>query len=242
VEFEDVSTALEALKATDGKDVRGRKLRLRWGEHSATTPEVDDFHRTPERFKTRHCFEIFQGMVCHRGRDCPYAHSQGELRKRLDPDALGDHGGSRSSTSTPSAASESTARASPAADGSFKVPVPFDSFSGSNDEEKQRSAYNAVLGVGAKHMRFMMQRIGCRLQLRGVGDRATATAAGAKEPLHLVVKPGVGKDAVSEEQLEDVRKILAEIAKDGKPVLALKKALAQFLLSHPKRKLASNVF
>ncbi|CAE8627255.1 unnamed protein product, partial [Polarella glacialis] len=38
-EFKSPEAALEAIKKVDGADIRGRKLRLRWGESASTTPE-----------------------------------------------------------------------------------------------------------------------------------------------------------------------------------------------------------
>lgn len=205
-EFDDPSAALDAVRVADGAEVRGRKLRLRWGESAPTTPEVDEFHRDPARYKTRPCFEIFKGMTCPRGDDCPYAHTEAEIRKPPEPGQSADKPAAR----PPSPKRDPTIR---------KVPVPFGSFEGATDDEKQRAAYNAVLGAGAKHIRFMMQKTGCRLQLRGTGDRDTNLAAmsGAKEALHVVVKPGLDSDAISEEQVDTVRRLIDQIIKDGKP-------------------------
>ena len=64
---------LEILSS--GIEIKGRKLRLRWGENAPTTPEVDEFHRAPERFKTRPCYEVYKNLTCPRG------HKFAELRK-----------------------------------------------------------------------------------------------------------------------------------------------------------------
>jgi len=204
-EFTDPLSALESIKKLDGSDIRGRKLRMRWGESSPTTPEVDDFHRTPERYKTRPCFEAFRGMVCPRS-DCPYAHSDAEIRPPPE-------GGVRSSKDTP------PRPAGPDVNDPKKVVVPFADFEGSTDEEKQRAAYTAVLGTGASHIRFMMRRTGCRLQLRGAGDRDSGSVSSSlREPLHVIVKPGVDGKEVTQEQIDLVKRTIDEIAKFGKPL------------------------
>ncbi|CAK0849056.1 unnamed protein product, partial [Prorocentrum cordatum] len=94
-----------------------------------------------------------------------------------------------------------------------KVVVPFATFPGANDEERQTAAYKAVLGVGASHIRFMMQKTGCRLQLRGVG----CGGADSKEPLYIQVRPGIDGKAPTAEQMAFVRRVVDEIVKDGKP-------------------------
>lgn len=101
-EFKTPEGALEAIKKIDGIKIRGRKLRLRWAENAPTTPEVDDFYRAPERYKTSLCWEVFQkGLPCPRPGNCPYAHSASEIRhprddedkpeaKTIDPGDVGD--------------------------------------------------------------------------------------------------------------------------------------------------------
>ncbi|CAK9022291.1 Cleavage stimulating factor 64 (AtCstF-64) (AtCstF64) (CF-1 64 kDa subunit) (Cleavage stimulation factor 64 kDa subunit) (CSTF 64 kDa subunit) (Protein ENHANCED SILENCING PHENOTYPE 1) (Protein SUPPRESSORS OF OVEREXPRESSED FCA 19) (SOF19), partial [Durusdinium trenchii] len=178
-EFKTPEGALEAIKKVDGIEIKARKLRLRWGENAPTTPEVDEFHRAPERFKTRPCYEVFKNMTCPRGDDCPYAHAQSEIRhprseeekeKVVDPKDL-----------------------------VVRVFVPFDKFEGETDEEKRKKAWLAILGPGASHVRGIMKKASCRLLLRGVG------APGSKETeqLHLIVKPKAGEgETVTQEQTE----------------------------------------
>lgn len=224
-EFDEPVAALEAIKAIDGTDIRGRRLRLRWGENAPTTKEVDDFHRAPERFKTRPCFEAFKGSTCPRADDCPYAHTDAELRRLGDrqadgPPSVEPKGPAKGCglDALHTAGRSPPAAAPPAAPpDSIKVPVPFDSFPGATDEEKQRAAYNAVLGTGASNIRAMMKKTGCRLQLRGMGDRAASAASGteSKEPLHVVVRPGVDEKPVTDEQVEVVRRTIEELVKNG---------------------------
>jgi hypothetical protein len=66
----------------------------------------------------------------------------------------------------------------------------------------------------------MMKQTGCRLQLRGAGDRDASAAAGSdsREPLHVVVKPGVDGQAVAHDPVDMVRRIIDEIANFGKPL------------------------
>lgn len=204
-EFTDATSAIEAIKTVHGKEIMGRKLRLRWSEHIPTTPEVDDFHRGPEYLKTRLCYEVFLGERCPRGDDCPYAHNPSELRKLA---GSGNDDGYGSSTAM-------VVRKPPENEGAIKLPIAIDAFGGDTVEERQRAAYTTTLGAGAKHVRFMIKRSGCRLMLRGAGCGA---AGGDLEPLHLVVRPGMGSTTVTEEQLETVRKMLAEIAEGGAPM------------------------
>merc|ERR1712107_284088 len=101
-------------------------------------------------------------------------------------------------------------------------PIETDGFSGATEAERQRAAYKAVLGPGANHIRFMMKESGCRLQLRGAGDRDPSEAAPndpKKEPLHLVVRPGIqaNPSVVTEDQLDLVKWILNEIIENGSP-------------------------
>ncbi|CAE7518626.1 CSTF64 [Symbiodinium natans] len=99
-EFKTPEGALEGIKKVDGVEIKGRKLRLRWAENAPTTPEVDDFYRGPERYKTRLCYEVLQGLPCPRPDNCPYAHVSSELRhprddeekpeaKPIDPEDVG---------------------------------------------------------------------------------------------------------------------------------------------------------
>jgi len=170
-EFEDSESALAAIKTHDGADIRGRKLRLRWGESAPTSPEVEK-----------------------------------ELAALPDQRRPGSAPGSEvkdGKTET-------------------KVLVPFGDFPGDTDEDKQRAAYKAVMGLAAKHIRFMMQRTGCRLQLRGAGDRepdksTAAAAAGPRDPLHVIVKPGVDGKAITDDNIETIKRIIDEIVKHGKP-------------------------
>ncbi|CAK9113434.1 unnamed protein product [Durusdinium trenchii] len=192
-EFKTPEGALEAIKKVDGIEIKARKLRLRWGENAPTTPEVDEFHRAPERFKTRPCYEVFKNMTCPRGDDCPYAHAQSEIRhprseeekeKVVDPKDL-----------------------------VVRVFVPFDKFEGETDEEKRKKAWLAILGPGASHVRGIMKKASCRLLLRGVG------APGSKETeqLHLIVKPKAGEgETVTQEQTELVRRAVDDILETGK--------------------------
>jgi RNA recognition motif-containing protein len=135
-EFDDPSAALKAIQVHDGAEIQGRRLRLRWGESAPTTPEVDEFHRSAERYKTRPCFEAFRGTKCPRGFDCPYAHSDAEMR----------HPGEGAPMKSPRSTTLPVVELGTSE--SVKVAVPFASFPGSTDEERQRAAYNAVLGVG----------------------------------------------------------------------------------------------
>jgi len=218
-EFNDPLSALEAIKAIDNQDIRGRRLRLRWGENSSTTPEVDEFHRAPERWKTRPCYEVYKKIPCPRGDNCPYAHVDSELRKlggASPPLPPGD-----AATALAIAASgpggSAAARRGPAVAAAppafVKVPVPFSDFPGATDEEKQRAAYNAVLGNGASNVRGMMKKTGCRLQLRGAGDRAASASkdADSKEPLHLIVRPGLDGKMINDEALEHIRRTIDDI-------------------------------
>eukprot|EP00929_Paragymnodinium_shiwhaense_P047682 TRINITY_DN2417_c1_g1_i3.p1 TRINITY_DN2417_c1_g1~~TRINITY_DN2417_c1_g1_i3.p1 ORF type:complete len:615 (-),score=132.04 TRINITY_DN2417_c1_g1_i3:74-1918(-) len=202
-EFSDVLGALKAMEELDGVEVKSRNLRLRWGENCPTTPEVDEFHRRPDRYKTRPCFEFFRGFDCPRKDDCPYAHKDSELRDGNTSRPRQD--------SSPSRAPAPVRVIENVNDGSVKVPVPFESYEGSTDEEKQRAAYTAVLGAGASHMRFMMKKSGCRLQLRGIG-----AAASQKEPLHIVIKPGVGVKEVAQERIDLVKKVVDELVNFGR--------------------------
>jgi hypothetical protein len=117
-----------------------------------------------------------------------------------------------------------------------RIPVPFDSFAGASDQEKQRAAYLAMLGEGAKNMRHMREKSGCRLQLRGEGDREVRLREGdaQREPLHIMVKTRVQGDSraklfrgeYSAEQLETINQIVREIIEHGTP-LELKKQEAE---------------
>eukprot|EP00490_Sorites_sp_Unknown_P012489 CAMPEP_0114694160 /NCGR_PEP_ID=MMETSP0191-20121206/69858_1 /TAXON_ID=126664 /ORGANISM="Sorites sp." /LENGTH=416 /DNA_ID=CAMNT_0001988681 /DNA_START=23 /DNA_END=1271 /DNA_ORIENTATION=+ len=191
-EFKTPEGALEAIKKVDGIEIKSRKLRLRWGENAPTTPEVDEFHRAPERFKTRPCYEVYKNMTCPRGDDCPYAHSQGEIRHPRD---------------------EEKAEQKPIdpKDLVIRVYIPIDKFEGDTPEAQQRSAYLAILGPGASHVRGIMKKANCRLHLRGVG------APGSKEPqaLHLIVNPREG-DVVTQEQQELVKRAVDDIVENGK--------------------------
>lgn len=171
-EFEDCDSALAAIKTHDGTDIRGRKLRLRWGESAPVTAEVEK-----------------------------------ELASLPDQ--------RRPGSSEPNGKSE------------LKVLVPFAEFAGDTDEDKQRAAYKAVMGIAAKHIRFMMQKTGCRLQLRGAGDRepdrseegkAAAAAAAPRDPLHVIVKPGVDNKPLTDDNVETIKRIVDEIVKHGKPL------------------------
>ena len=64
---------------SSGIEIKGRKLRLRWGENTPTTPEVDEFHRAPERFKTRPCYEVYKNLTCPRGH-IQFELNNGELK------------------------------------------------------------------------------------------------------------------------------------------------------------------
>ena len=116
---------MEAIKKVDGVEIKSRKLRLRWGENAPTTPEVDDFHRAPERFKTRPCYEVFKGMACPRG-DCPYAHAQSEIRHPRD---------------------EEKEKPVDPRDLVVRVHIPIEKFQGDSEEAKQKAAYTGILGV-----------------------------------------------------------------------------------------------
>lgn len=157
-EFESPELAREAMKKRDGTEVRGRSLRLRWGQ-SAPHPEL------------------------------------GKDGKEGEPQA-----------STPALEGA----------GIDKVIVDSRQFDGGTEEEKQRNAYTAVLGPKASHVCWMMKETGCRLQLRGGAER-TSLPTGPKEPLHVVVKPGIGKDTVTAEQFAMVQRIIEEIVKHGRP-------------------------
>lgn len=197
-EFLTAEGALQAIKQVDGTEIKGRKLRLRWGENSKTTPAVDEFHKAPERYKTRPCYEAYNGQACPRGDDCPYAHTKEEIRRfpdlRNDPDE-----------------SKSEKPVDPK-DLVTKVLVPFANFPGDTPEAKQRAAYTVILGPGASNIRAIMKKAGCKLQLRGEG----APASAEKEPLHLVLKPGAEDKAVTQEQLEMVRRAVDDIVETGK--------------------------
>lgn len=197
-EFLTAEGALQAIKQVDGTEIKGRKLRLRWGENSKTTPDVDEFHKAPERYKTRPCYEAYNGQTCPRGDDCPYAHTKEEIRRfpdlRNDPDE-----------------SKSEKPVDPK-DLVTKVLVPFAKFPGDTAEAKQRAAYTVILGPGASNIRAIMKKAGCKLQLRGEG----APASTEKEPLHLVLKPGAEDKAVTQEQLEMVRRAVDDIVETGK--------------------------
>lgn len=189
-EFDAPETALDAIKKLDGSEIRGRKLRLRWGENAVTTPEVDEFHKAPERYKTRPCFEGWKGGTCARGEDCPYAHADSELRSPID---LGQR---MSAVVTPVPEQR---------DNTQKVFIPHLIFDGATEEEKRKNAFHTVLGAGACNTRDMMKKSGCRIQVRGLNGEE------AKEGLHVVVKPGLGTRAVSQEQIEIVRRAIDEI-------------------------------
>eukprot|EP00930_Biecheleria_cincta_P027778 TRINITY_DN19440_c0_g1_i1.p1 TRINITY_DN19440_c0_g1~~TRINITY_DN19440_c0_g1_i1.p1 ORF type:complete len:882 (+),score=174.54 TRINITY_DN19440_c0_g1_i1:97-2742(+) len=201
-EFLTAEGALQAIKQVDGSEIKGRRLRLRWGENSKTTPEVDEFHKAPERFKTRPCYEAYNGQTCLRGDDCPYAHSKEEIRRFPDLRAL-------------EAAEESRSeKAVDPRDLVTKVLVPFANFPGETPEAKQRAAYFAILGPGASNIRAIMKKAGCKLQLRGEG--APASAEKESGPLHLVLKPGAEDKAVTQEQIEMVRRAVDDIVETGK--------------------------
>ncbi|CAE7323444.1 CSTF64 [Symbiodinium sp. KB8] len=192
-EFKTPEGALEGIKKVDGIEIKGRKLRLRWGENAPTTPEVDEFHRAPERYKTRPCYEVFKGLPCPRPDDCPYAHSQSEIRHPRD--------------------NEEKPEPKPIdpRDVVVKVAIPFMKFEGDGPEAKQRAAYTTILGPGASNVRTIMKKAGCRLQLRGAG----APGGAAEEPLHIIVKPR-GEEVVTQEQIEIVRRAVDDIVETGK--------------------------
>lgn len=193
-EFKTPEGALEAIKKVDGIEIKGRKLRLRWGENAPTTPEVDEFHRAPERFKTRPCYEVYKNLTCPRGDDCPYAHSQGEIRHPRDEE-------------------KQEPKPIDPKDLIIRVFIPIDKFEGDTEEAKQRNAYLAILGPGASNVRGIMKKANCRLHLRGLG------APGSKESegLHLVVNPKVGEgDVVTQEQQELVKRAVDDIVENGK--------------------------
>jgi len=192
-EFKTPEGALEGIKKVDGIEIKGRKLRLRWGENAPTTPEVDEFHRAPERYKTRPCYEVFKGLPCPRPDNCPYAHAQSEIRHPRD--------------------NEEKPEAKPIdpRDVVVKVAIPFMKFEGDGPEAKQRAAYTTILGPGASNVRTIMKKAGCRLQLRGAG----APGGAAEEPLHIIVKPR-GEEVVTQEQIEIVRRAVDDIVETGK--------------------------
>ncbi|CAJ1327558.1 unnamed protein product [Effrenium voratum] len=188
-EFKTPEGALEAIKKVDGVEIKSRKLRLRWGENAPTTPEVDDFHRAPERFKTRPCYEVFKGMACPRG-DCPYAHAQSEIRHPRD---------------------EEKEKPVDPRDLVVRVHIPIEKFQGDSEEAKQKAAYTGILGPGASNVRAIMKKASCRLLLRGLGAPGVE-----QEPLHLIVKPKVEGDLVTQEQTEIVRRAVDDILENGK--------------------------
>lgn len=215
-EFKTPEGALEAIKKVDGIEMKGRKLRLRWGENASTTPEVDEFHRAPERFKTRPCYEVYKNLTCPRGDDCPYAHSQAEIRhprdeekhepKPIDPKDL-----------------------------IVRVSIPIDKFEGETEEAKQRSAYLAILGPGASNVRGIMKKANCRLHLRGVGAPGSKAADKA---LHLVVNPKVGDgDLVTQEQTELVKRAVDDIVENGKlpDAIEVQKTIPKPVVPEPRR-------
>jgi len=215
-EFKTPEGALEAIKKVDGIEMKGRKLRLRWGENASTTPEVDEFHRAPERFKTRPCYEVYKNLTCPRGDDCPYAHSQAEIRhprdeekhepKPIDPKDL-----------------------------IVRVFIPIDKFEGETEEAKQRSAYLAILGPGASNVRGIMKKANCRLHLRGVGAPGSKAADKA---LHLVVNPKVGDgDLVTQEQTELVKRAVDDIVENGKlpDAIEVQKTIPKPVVPEPRR-------
>ncbi|CAE7740801.1 CSTF64 [Symbiodinium pilosum] len=193
-EFKTPEGALEGIKKVDGIEIKGRKLRLRWGENAPTTPEVDEFHRAPERFKTRPCYEVFKGLPCPRPDDCPYAHAQSEIRHPRD--------------------NEEKLEVKPIdpKDVVVKVVIPFQKFEGDGPEAKQRAAYVAILGPGASNIRTIMKKASCRLQLRGAGAPGGTSP---EEPLHIIVKPR-GDEVVTQEQIEIVRRAVDDIVETGK--------------------------
>jgi len=195
-EFKTPEGALEGIKKVDGIEIKGRKLRLRWGENAPTTPEVDDFHRAPERFKTRPCYEAFKGLPCPRGDDCPYAHAQSEIRHPRDHEEKPE------------------LKPIDPKDMVVKVVIPIEKFEGDTPEAKRRAAYLAILGPGASNIRTIMKKASCRLQLRGAGAPGGA-GPGAKEPLHIIVKPR-GDEVVSQPQIEMVRRAVDDIIETGK--------------------------
>jgi len=216
-EFDDPLSALEAIKAVDNTDIRGRRLRLRWGENSTTTPEVDEFHKAPERFKTRPCYEASKGMPCPRGDDCPYAHSDKELRRLGGGPPREGWGGGPGPAGGPAGGAPGGSAGSSAPPPKpaplptmVKVPVPFQDFAGTTDEEKQKAAYAAVLGSGASNIRGMMKKTGCRLQLRGMGAGASKDAD-SQEALHIVVKPGTGGETITEEALGHIKRTVEAV-------------------------------
>jgi len=206
-EFDEPVQALEAIKKIDGHDIRGRRLRLRWGENAPTTPEVDEFHKAPERWKTRPCYELHKGMVCPRGAECPYAHSDAELRRLGDraPDAGAPPGPPTGALETATAP-----QAKPKPE-TVKLLVPFADFPGSGDEEKQKAAYSAVLGTGASNIRSLMKKTGCRLQLRGTGGGDAGKGEDSKEQLHVVVRPGMDGKPPSDEIVETITRAIEDI-------------------------------
>lgn len=226
-EFDDVPSALEAIKVVDGVEVRGRKLRLRWGENSTTTPEVDEFHRAPDRFKTRLCYEVSKKQPCPRGDDCPYAHSDNELRKLggMQPEVGAPGGGS---------GAQQQLALTPVPPAFVKVEVPFADFPGSTDEEKQRAAYTAVMGKGASNVRSMMRKTGYRLQVRGTGDRAPGAAkeSDCKDPLHIIVRPGLDGKMIDDENMDLIRRTIDDIV----AVALGRKRIEDSILDEPEEK------
>lgn len=160
-EFDSKENAEEAMRTLDGKEIRGRGIRLRWGN---SVPLNNNPEEPADKPKTP-----------------------------VVPQAI------------------------------EKVPVPFrDLVEGATDEEKQKKAYQAVLGTGAAHMRFMMKKTGCRLQLRGKGMPGTTGSAdaGAREPLHIVIRPGAKSEdgTIDKEHVQTVKQLIDEILRYGKPL------------------------
>lgn len=116
-------------------------------------------------------------MVCPRGDDCPYAHTQAEIRhpraedeRMPDPKDLETRQEMRKKQGIRAIFRHFTAilkrfRISE----ELRIEIPFQKFKGDNEAEQRRAAYEAILGPGASHVRGIMKRAHCRLQLRGLG-------------------------------------------------------------------------